>query len=34
VVTTAVTKNVPYYVFVDGMNGQSGVAKLQISVTP
>jgi cysteine-rich repeat protein len=33
-VSAAVTKNVPYYVFVDGMNGQSGVAKLQITVTP
>jgi hypothetical protein len=29
-----VTKNVPHYVFVDGMNGESGVAKLQITVTP
>jgi len=34
VVTAAVTKNVPYYVFVDGLGGQSGVAKLQITVTP
>jgi len=34
VVSAAVLKNTPYYVFVDGMNGQSGVAKLQISVTP
>lgn len=33
-VSAAVTKNVPYYVFVDGLNGQSGVAKLQITVTP
>ena len=34
VVTATVTKNVPTYVFVDGLNGQSGVAKLQITVTP
>jgi len=34
VVTATVTKNVPYYVFVDGVNGESGVAKLQITVTP
>jgi cysteine-rich repeat protein len=34
VVAATVTKNVPYYVFVDGLNGQSGVAKLQITVTP
>jgi cysteine-rich repeat protein len=34
VVSAAVVKGTPYYVFVDGLNGQSGVAKLQISVTP
>ncbi|MBS2015973.1 MAG: DUF4215 domain-containing protein [Deltaproteobacteria bacterium] len=34
VVNATVTKNVPIYVFVDGVNGASGVAKLQISVTP
>lgn len=34
VVSAPVTKNVPYFVFVDGLNGQSGVAKLQITVTP
>ena len=33
-VSTAVTKNTPYYVFVDGQNGSTGVAKLQITVTP
>ncbi len=33
-VSAQVTKNTPVYVFVDGMNGASGVAKLQITVTP
>jgi cysteine-rich repeat protein len=32
--TTTVTKNVPTYVYVDGVNGAAGVAKLDITVTP
>ncbi|MBX3191744.1 MAG: hypothetical protein KF819_32425 [Labilithrix sp.] len=34
VFTTQVQKNKPYHLFVDGLNGASGVAKLQFSVTP
>lgn len=34
VVTAAVVKNIPYYVFVDGVNGEAGVSKVQITVTP
>ena len=33
-VNAVITKNVPLYVYVDGVNGASGVAKLQITVTP
>ena len=33
-VNAAVKKNIPTYVFVDGMNASSGVAKLSITVTP
>jgi len=33
-VSSVIQKNIPLYVFVDGQNGQSGVAKLQITVTP
>ncbi|AKU98852.1 hypothetical protein AKJ09_05516 [Labilithrix luteola] len=31
---TAVTKGTPYYIFVDGLGGQSGLAQLKITVTP
>lgn len=31
---TAVTMGTPYYIFVDGLGGQSGVATLKITVTP
>jgi cysteine-rich repeat protein len=34
VYTTFVQKDVPTFLYVDGINGASGVAKLQISVTP
>lgn len=34
VLTTAVQKNVPIYLFVDGINGASGVAELDFTVTP
>lgn len=32
--STTVTKNVPYFLYVDGVNGASGVARLDITVTP
>ena len=34
VFTTAVQKDVPVYLFVDGINGASGAAKIQFTVTP
>ncbi len=34
VFTTAVQKDVPVYLFVDGINGAAGVAKVQFTVTP
>ena len=34
VFSTSVQPNVPTYVYVDGINGASGVSKLQITVTP
>ncbi len=34
VFTTAIQKDVPVYLFVDGINGAEGVAKLQFTVTP
>lgn len=34
VFTTAVQKDVPVYLFVDGINGAEGVAKVQFTVTP
>lgn len=33
-VSTAIKKNTPLFVYVDGQNGASGVSKLQITVTP
>ncbi len=32
--TTKVTAGTPVYIFVDGYNGQSGVARLNVTVTP
>ncbi|MBX3260705.1 MAG: DUF4215 domain-containing protein [Labilithrix sp.] len=34
VFTTAVQKDVPVYLYVDGINGASGAAKIQFTVTP
>jgi cysteine-rich repeat protein len=33
-INASVTKNTPYYIYVDGMNGAAGLTKLQITVTP